>query len=108
MICEAGDIVVVPFPFTDRVATKRRPALVLSRKAFNASGHTVFAMITSTRRTRWPGDVPIPAGKAGLTADSLLRLKLFTIENSFIMRRLGSLDPVLSAAVEQSLRKELL
>jgi mRNA interferase MazF len=108
MICEVGDVVVVPFPFTDRTTSKRRPALVLSRKAFNSSGHTVFAMITSTRKTRWPGDVAIPAGEAGLTADSCVRLKLFTIENTFILRMLGSLGPVLRSAVEQSLRQELL
>ena len=108
MICEMGDVVVVPFPFTDRKASKRRPALVLSRKAFNGFGHTVFAMITSTRKTRWPGDIPVPAGKAGLAADSFVRLKLFTIENTFILRKLGSLEPALTGALERTLRRELL
>lgn len=99
---------MVPFPFTDRKTTKRRPALVLSRKTFNNSGHTVFAMITSKRKTRWPGDVAIPAGEAGLRVDSCVRLKLFTIENSFVLQRLGNLPPALRAAVEESLRQELL
>jgi mRNA interferase MazF len=65
-------------------------------------------MITSTRNRRWPGDVPIPAGKAGLASDSFVRLKLFTIENTFILRKLGSLEPALTGAVERTLRQELL
>jgi mRNA interferase MazF len=42
-------VVVVPFPFTDRKASKRRPALVLSAmKVFgHLAGHSVMAMITS-------------------------------------------------------------
>lgn len=40
-------VVRVPFPFTDKTASKRRPALVISdEQAFNApSGHLVLAMI---------------------------------------------------------------
>jgi len=43
------DVVVVPFPFTDSAAAKRRPALVLSDEAiFNTpAGHSVMAMVTS-------------------------------------------------------------
>ena len=43
MICEAFDVVVVPFPFTDRANSYRRPALVLSDCAmFNSGiGHAV-------------------------------------------------------------------
>ena len=35
MIFKAFDVVVVPFPFADRDATKRRPALVISNVLFN-------------------------------------------------------------------------
>ena len=43
------DIVVVPFPFTDRPATKRRPAVVVSGACFNAAHqHKILAMVTST------------------------------------------------------------
>ena len=57
MVCDAWQVVVVPFPFTDRATTKRRPAVALSRKRFSSHGHTVLAMITSavhapSRRSR--------------------------------------------------------
>jgi len=45
------EVVVVPFPFTDRNADKRRPALVLSddRQFNRLSDHAVLAMITSQK-----------------------------------------------------------
>jgi mRNA interferase MazF len=33
--CEFGDVVLVPFPFTDQTATKKRPAVVVSSIAYN-------------------------------------------------------------------------
>lgn len=47
------EVVRVPFPFTDKEASKNRPALVLSDEfAFNApAGHAVMAMITSSAQT---------------------------------------------------------
>jgi mRNA interferase MazF len=63
------DVVVVPFPFTDRPATRHRPALVVSRADAlgNTIGHHVLAMITSATHRRWPLDVPVgDLGDAGL------------------------------------------
>lgn len=49
MTYEIGQVMRMSFPFTDRAASKNRPALVLSdAAAFNAAaGHVVLAMITS-------------------------------------------------------------
>ncbi len=92
MTCEPWQVVVVPFPFTDRATAKRRPALVLSAKAFNRHGHSVLAMITSASHQPWPGDTPLRDLKAaGLTTESLVRLKIFTLDNRFVARRLGVL-----------------
>ena len=33
-----GDVVVVPFPFTDQSTTKKRPTVVVSSDAYSASG----------------------------------------------------------------------
>lgn len=64
------DVVIVPFPYTDQLAEKRRPALVVSADAFNRKhGLLWVAMITSAANPRWGGDIPISnAGKAGLPA----------------------------------------
>ncbi|MGV8953625.1 MAG: type II toxin-antitoxin system PemK/MazF family toxin [Cypionkella sp.] len=103
--CERGDIVVVPFPFTDIAFTKRRPALVLSRRQFNAqSAHTILAMITSAAHSRWPSDIPLPAGpETGLSHASVIRWKLFTLSNDLISHKAGSLDEVTLAVVNQAL-----
>jgi len=87
------DVVVVPFPFTDRNATKRRPALVLSNNLFNeSSGHSVLAMITSAEQISWPGDLSISdVESAGLTTACLVRMKLFTLDDRLIIRKAGSL-----------------
>jgi len=89
-----GDVVVVPFPFSDRDAPKRRPALVCSSAAFNgASAHVVLAMITSTSHQKWPGDVAIrDLTSTGLSIPSVVRWKLFTLDAALVLRRAGSLS----------------
>lgn len=89
----AFDVVVVPFPFSDSAAAKRRPALVITHTAFNRSSqHCVLAMITSAGQTRWPGDLPISELEAtGLTQPCCVRLKLFTLDQRLVLQRIGSL-----------------
>ena len=95
MAYDAYDVVVVPFPFTDRSTNKRRPALVLSdRDTFNtAVGQSVLAMITSLGNAPWPLDVPIEdLDAAGLPAPSKVRMKLFTLDDQLILRKAGRLS----------------
>ena len=88
------DVVVVPFPFTDRNATKRRPALVLSSSSFNqASQHSVLAMITSAEQSAWLGDhVIADLETAGLPTECVIRLKLFTLDHRLVIRKAGGLS----------------
>lgn len=49
---QRGDIVLLPFPFTDLSATRTRPAVVVSREGFEQeTGDFTVAMITSVPRT---------------------------------------------------------
>jgi mRNA interferase MazF len=93
VICELGDVVVVPFPFVDVAAEKRRPSLVLSQQSFNrTSGHSICAMITTASRTRWQSDIAIGDLKAaGLPRPCVVRWKLFTLPNEIILKRAGKL-----------------
>jgi len=90
--CDRFDIVVVPFPFSEKTASKRRPALVISNQRFNDSGHTVLAMITTKGHQQWPGDYSITdLAETGLPPHCIIRLKLFTLDNRLILRQLGKL-----------------
>ena len=87
-------IVKVPFPFTDSQSSKTRPALVISdHTVFNtAIGHSVLAMITSAKHSAWPLDTPIEQlTSAGLSAPSIIRCKLFTLDNHLIIGLIGEL-----------------
>ena len=89
-------VVRVPFPFTDRNATKNRPAVVLSdRVAFNApAGHSVMAMITSQANPPWPLDCTLTdLAAAGLPAPSRVRFKLFTLDHRLVRGEIGKLAP---------------
>jgi mRNA interferase MazF len=93
VIYDLGDVVVVPFPFVDVAAEKRRPSLVLSHRSFNrSSGHSICAMITTASRTLWTSDIAIDDPKgAGLQRPCVVRWKLFALPNEVILKRAGRL-----------------
>lgn len=91
---DSFDIVLVPFPFTENASHKKRPALILSCSlSFNKEiGASVMAMITTSTHHPWPLDIPIEHLKtAGLPAVSVIRMKLFTLDHRFILKKLGAL-----------------
>ena len=108
MTSEPLDVVAVPFPFADRPTTKRRPALVVSSAAFNeAHAQSILAMITSAR-SDWTSDVPIQDWrKAGLQVPCKIRLKLFTLDDTLIIRKLGKLSKRDGKAVRNALARSL-
>jgi len=106
--CDVWDVVVVPFPFSERPGTKRRPALVLSRSVFNKAGHSVLAMITTRARRPWPADVEITNfGQAGLHLPCIVRLKLFTLDNRLLLKRIGTLAAADRREVTSAVRAAL-
>jgi mRNA interferase MazF len=95
MICKPFDIAIVPFPFSDHLnQLKLRPALVLSSQKYNQeTGCTIFAMITSAKHSEFWGDYKIKNySDTNLEEGCLVRMKLFTLDNSLIKANIGNLN----------------
>lgn len=107
MICDHWSVAVAPFPFIDNLQAKPRPILILSRREFNAAnGHSICAMITTGAGMHWDGDVAIlELGSAGLSVASVIRPKIFTLDNRVISKEIGALSPRDISAVNQELKK---
>lgn len=92
-IC-AGAVVVVPCPYSDRLAEKRRPAIVISAKPVHSAGYCWLLMVTSAIRDKLPDDVLISdLARAGLRVASLVRpIKIACVEPTRILRIAGHLS----------------
>ena len=78
-----GDVIKVPFPYTDRATRQYRPALVVSGADLEAAHGLLWVlMITSAQNRGWPGDVAVGnLAAAGLPLPSIIRTaKIATIE----------------------------
>ncbi len=91
-----GDIVLVPFPFTDLSQTKLRPAIVLWADSI---GNDVTLCFISSQRidTLSVGEFLLDAvdpdfASTGLKTSSKVRVtRIVTVERKLIVRRLGKL-----------------
>jgi mRNA interferase MazF len=99
------DVVVVPFPYSDQLAEKRRPAIVISNDKLHDQGFVWIAMITGAGKQHRVGDLVIKdRASAGLPGASMVRtLKIATIEPARVVRRIGALATAEHAAVRKAL-----
>lgn len=97
-----GDIVLVPFPFTDLTGSKIRPALVLITTSLDVT----LAFITTQLQWQEPTDILLmPDNQNVLKKVSLVRLsKLATIDSNLIEGRLGEISIQDLLLVHQNLR----
>ena len=108
--CRRGDVVLVPFPFTDLSTTKQRPALVISPDAWNATQPDVMLVAITSQMTVSPGpqDLVLSAADiaaAGLPKPSRVRTtKLFTMHSGLLKRTLGHLPETATGTVLVQLR----
>lgn len=104
------DIVKVPFPFTEGVSEKRRPALVINNKPLMGERRLYWLlMITSVIKPSCQGDVLIKHSEGtGLAVASVIRTaKITTLQEDFIIGRLGHLALVEQRLVTAAMHKWL-
>lgn len=112
--CRRGDVVLVPFPFTDLSTTKQRPAVVLSSEQYHqATGDCIVAAITSVRPPALsPGEVALSAedqAAGGLLKPSIVRVgKLIALDRRLVRRTLGRLPEATTETLLTELKRILI
>lgn len=105
-----GDIVLVPFPFTNQTATKQRPSVVISGRAYNQARPDLLMMaVTSQLRPAATfGEVWLTDWQAaGLLKPSAVKPVIATLEQGLVIRGLGTLSRQDQAAVRRALEEIL-
>ena len=107
-IYKRGDVVLVPFPFTDLTSTKQRPAVIISADALNVVRDDVLVAAITSQVPATPAadEFPIPSeqlASCGLPKRSIIRLsKLVALHQRLVIRRIGAMpDPLLSEVMSR-------
>lgn len=93
--CEYGDVVLVPFPFTDQTTTQKRPAIIISSDDYHRNRPDVIliAVTSQIRPVAGVGEIAVQRWKeAGLLKPSVLKPLIATVEKRLLIRRLGTLE----------------
>lgn len=106
MTYKKGDVVLVPFPYTDGKGHKRRPVLILSKESHHSSyDKYVCLMITSQEAVagveRYEHNIISPLSRGLVFAPSFIVVdKVFSTEDRFIIKKLGEIGNVNLNVVE--------
>jgi mRNA interferase MazF len=108
-VFKQGDVVKVPFPYTDRSTRQSRPALVVSIGSLEDGHRLVWVvMITSSENRGWSSDVPIAdLSLAGLPAPSLIRTAKIATIDAADATKLGKVSPASLRKVLAAIGREL-
>lgn len=91
---EFGDVLLVPFPFTNQSTSKRRPAVVVSSDAYHRERPDLIILAVTSQARPEPafGEASVAKWKeAGLLRPSVLKPVIATIERGLVLRKLGRL-----------------
>jgi mRNA interferase MazF len=90
-----GDVILVPFPFTDLSTKKQRPAVVISSNRYNTERPDLIllAITSQVRASLAFGEAPVADWQpAGLIKPSIFKPLITTIEQVLVIKRLGNLS----------------
>jgi len=92
MTCKPGDLVAIPFPYSDLTAEKRRPVLVVTNP--DRRGDFMGLAVTSVMT----GELAVSFDEKSMLTGHLPKQswirydKVFTLSDSIIVKTYGSLD----------------
>lgn len=105
MALQFGDVVLVPFPFTDQTSSKQRPAVIVSSVAYTRARRDLILMpITSQLRAQAFGEIAVQDWQAArLLKPSAIKPVIATLEQSLVIKTLGKLSNRDAAALREML-----
>ena len=93
---ESGEVVLIPFPFTDLSQVKRRPVLILSSSRHNRDSRDFISCgITSNLGNRRNSVMLDPSEMVDGSIPARSRIKydkVFTVEKGLVLRGLGKVS----------------
>jgi len=107
---EFADVILVPFPFTDQSATKKRPAVVISSTAYTTERPDliIMAITSQVKHARAIGEVIIHDWQeAGLLKPSVIKPVITTMEKSLVIKTMGKLNERDKKNMRESLKEIL-
>jgi mRNA interferase MazF len=110
MTFRRGDVVLVPFPFSDLSTAKVRPAVVVSGALYHATEPDLLlaALTSKVAAATGPLDYLLDDWRAaGLRYPSALKPVLFTLDPARVIYRVGALTPADLTQVDERLRRAL-
>ena len=90
-----GDIILVPFPFSNQTFSKKRPAVVISSDFYNSRylDIIIMAVTSNTQNPLRIGECLIgDYASAGLLKPSVIKSAISSIDKSLILKKLGALS----------------
>lgn len=94
-VYKRGDVVLVPFPFSNQTDVKKRPAVIISSDAYNniSSDSVIMAITSQTEKTIGIGECLIQDWRdAGLLKPSAVKPAISTIEQTLVLKKLGKIS----------------
>lgn len=107
MAFQHGDVVLIPFPFTDLTATKTRPAVVVSSAVYHTVRPELLLAYVSSQVSQAVArldHVLKDWQQAGLAKPSFVRPKIAAIEPRLVVHQVGQLSAHDLAELERRLR----
>lgn len=104
--CNPGDVILVPFKFTDSDAVKPRPAIIVSVSDYQTSrADAVMLAVTGRAGRAYFGDCQIVDWKqAGLVKPSTAKGVFRTIDQRLVHQHLGTLTAADYSRVQDSVK----
>ncbi|MBN1294772.1 MAG: type II toxin-antitoxin system PemK/MazF family toxin [Candidatus Latescibacteria bacterium] len=94
-VYKRGDVILVPFPFSDQSDAKKRPAAIISSDSYNnvSSDIIIIAITSRVKEINTPGECLIEDWiSANLLKPSAIKPAISTIDAKLVLRKLGTLS----------------